>query len=223
MADWHNMKTINALRDQFDESVAEVMADEDLTQAAKARRVRELAEDFRGRYDAEKRELEEAMEGHKRSLTRKAYPAEKIGEDVQRELLEEIRGQRIERDIATRAEAGGFNPIEALEDARYRGDTARQAIIERIGKRYLPDDESHRREFERLLEESRRERMTPGQRAGLEELEAFERLAGELGQALALTDRTVKARLDALSKMPVPEERPGVANRSAGIGKGGEM
>jgi hypothetical protein len=55
------------------------------------------------------------------------------------------------------------------------------------------------------VEERRRERMTPGQRAALADLEAFER-----------------EQIDALKRMPVPEDRAGIANLGAGISYGGQ-
>ena len=221
MAARHNLKTINALRDRFEAQVAEVESNPDLTQAAKAGRARELAEGFQRAYLAEKVELTEAMEQHRRNLTRKAYPADTIGNDVQRELLEEMRGQRIEREIHAQAEGGGFDPVEALKDARYRGDTARQAVIERVGKRYLPQDSAYHKEFARLVEEARRERMTPAQLSALEELQAFEHQQGEMSQALGLTDRLVQDRLRGVFAMPTPEDRRGLAAATGGqLGQG---
>jgi hypothetical protein len=188
------------------------LADEDLTPAAKAKRIRELSRDFETAYRAEKEATERAIEQHRRSLTRKAYPPEEIGNDVQRELLEELRGGRIEREIATQAETGGFNPVEALKDARYRGDTARQAAIERVGKRYLPKDPALRSEFDRLVEEG----MSPQRREAMRELEAFERQALEVGQAVALADRTTRQTLGALSRMPTNEDHRGLASSAQG-------
>src|SRR5215212_4261412 len=197
------------------------LADEDLTPAAKAKRIRELSRDFETAYRAEKEATERAIEQHRRSLTRKAYPPEEIGNNVQRELLEELRGGRIEREIATQAETGGFDPVEALKDARYRGDTARQAVIERVGKRYLPQDSAYHKEFARLVEEARRERMTPAQLSALEELQAFEHQQGEMSQALGLTDRLVQDRLRGVFAMPTPEDRRGLAAATGGqLGQG---
>ncbi len=213
MASWLNLKDAYALRDQLDAQVAEVKADKDLATEAKARRVRDLAADFEAHYLAEKRELEQAMEQHRRTLTKKAYPAERLGDDVQRALLEEMVGQRIEREIAAQAEVGGFDPVRALEDARYRGDTARQAVVERVGKRYLPDDRAYRERFSALVEEGRRERMTPDQRSALEQLEAFEQRSGEVSQALAFMDTTTQAKLRSLSSMSTrPNDTRGLNN-----------
>jgi hypothetical protein len=223
MAEWHNLRSINALRDRFEAEVAEVTSNPDLTQAAKAARARELAAGFQRAYEAEKAELTEAMEQHHRTLTRKAYPAERVGNDVQRELLEEMRGQRIEREIHAQAEGGGFDPVEALKEARYRNDTARQVVIERVGKRYLPQDSAYHTEFARLVEEARRERMTPAQLSALEQLGAFEHQQGEISQALGLVDSIVQKRLRGVSAMSAPEDRRGLANLAAGAGAGGQL
>ncbi len=213
MVSWHNLKDAYALRDRLDAEVAAVQTDKDLTTEAKARRVRELVEDFEPRYLAEKRELVEAMEQHRHTLTKKAYPAERLGDDVQRALLEEMVGQRIEREIAAQAEGGGFDPVSAVEDARYRGDEARQAVLERVGKRYLPEDRAYHERFSALVEEGRRERMTPPQRSALEQLEAFEHQSAEVGQALAFMDTTTRAKLQSLSRMSTrPDETRGVNN-----------
>lgn len=207
MTNWLDLDRINAMRDRFDADVAEVLEDRDLTRAAKARRVREMADGFRDAFAAEKRQMEAAVEQRRDTLTKKAYPSEELGTDVQKELVEEMRAGRIEREIAAQAEGGAFNPVAALKDARDRGDTARQAVIERVGRRYLPEgDEGMRRTFSEAVQESRRGRMTPAQRSAFDELEAFEHQAGEVGQALSMADRTVRTKLDGLSRMPVPED-----------------
>lgn len=215
---WLHLKDLNAIRDRFNADVAAVRADEDLTPAAKAKRIRELSREFEAAYRAEKEATERAIEQRRHTLTRKAYPPEGIGNDVQRELLEEMRAGRIEREIAAQAETGGFNPVEALRDARYRGDAMRQAVIERIGRRYLPDDPQLRGQFDQLLEEA----ISPARREAMKELEAFERQAGEIGQAAALIDHTTRQTLGELAKMPTgPDEQRGLANLSGGLGQGG--
>lgn len=188
--DWLN--NLTELRSRYEADVAQVRGNGDLTEKAKAERIKELTQKFEDSYIKEKREVEATLERTERQLYKKAHAREEGTGDVQADLLREMRQQRVERDLLDVWEQRGDGPtLEEYELAVLRGDEDELAAYERLGPRRIKDA-WQRQAFAERAEEGRQERMPQEKRRAIEELKEFEEERGKLGYALAVRDNTAK-------------------------------
>ena len=98
------------LRATFERRRAELLANEDLTQEARSKRVRELEADYEAAYAEETAEILGRLDGEIEAAFRRAYGAKKpprySAVDVEEELLKELRLQRIRAEVVDEFVAG---------------------------------------------------------------------------------------------------------------------
>jgi hypothetical protein len=198
---------LSELRGRYEREVAAARADEDLTQEARDRRIRDLTRDFTSAYAAEKAEIEEALEQRHRHLYRAAHAPEEVDGDAQAALLHEMRHQRVERDLTDTWDRRGAGPtLEEYERALLRGDEIELAVYETHGRRRIKDAMT-RESVARRMDEARRERMSPQRRRALKELEQLEKERARVGYVLALRDQTMATTVSGnLKQRPVQSD-----------------
>lgn len=137
-------KELDRLKADHRDRVAQNRADQDLTEEARTRRIRELDESYAAAYTKEKARVMERISAERERLYRKANPVRKPGTDTQRELLREMRLQRVEREVRELFEEQRHDPLLAYQEAVRVGDDERVEVIGRLGPRYLKDSPGRR-------------------------------------------------------------------------------
>lgn len=188
---------LNELRGKLQEDVARIKANRDLNQEAKDREIAKLQRYTRAEYTAERKAAEERLEADLADARRRANPKAEPVEDTQAELLNEMRRQRVERELGAEWEARGGGPtLQEYEDALEAGDTDRAEVMEIFGPANIQNGDI-RDEFTRKVQENRAARLSDEQREALEEQRELEQARYELGVTLAMQDRVVQDEVGA--------------------------
>lgn len=154
------------LREEYDEAVAKVRNDQDLTDEAKDRRLRELTD----RHGQQARQEAETVRDRMGSYLSRYRAIAKVND----EPADEIRYARLEREFMARVAAGRVPDLESYWEAIESGDRDRVRVFEVHAPLYI-EDAGQRNGFNAEVENQRQHRLTDEQklaRQRIRELEA---------------------------------------------------
>ncbi len=155
--------------------VAAIRADQDRTDAAKERRIKEETEKFDAARSIEEERIEASIRADVEAAYRSAH-----GPGPVLDAAAELRLARLREEVRDELDTKRLDPIRGYEEAVRAGDKERAEIIGKIGARYLQG--FRRARLAKLVEENMPERDGKA-RARLAELER-EREDLEVGLAI---------------------------------------
>ena len=173
-------KKLAAMRAEHLEKRAALLADQDITDEARNRRLAELERDYSDRREAEAARVTAGLDADIERAYKRAHGPEEPSSDPQAEVAKEMRLSRIRSEVYDDL-SNGHDALIAYERAVRSGDTERAAVLAKIGPGWL-EDPTRKRRLRQLVEENEPEGRKKAKR-DLAKLEA-ERRHVELGLAM---------------------------------------
>ncbi len=174
-------KRLDAMRAEYNDEKAALMADEDLTPEAKSRRLMEVELGFDAAFREESGRIMERLDADIERAYKRAHGPEKPSGYPEEDIAREMRLARIREEVRDDLESGAIDALVSYQEAARLGDEERAEVLARMGTRYLPDH-TRRARLRQLAAENEPESRKKARR----ELERLEREKRHLDLAFAL-------------------------------------
>jgi uncharacterized membrane protein YccC len=124
---------------EYREGKAKIRAFEDLTDEAKQRKVRALAQEHAEKRKEAEKAIEDRLWVQQETAYRKAFGPAPSNLSAEQETARELRLQRIRAEVTDAFEGGHQDPLINYERAIRAGDDERAEVIAVVGPKYLTD------------------------------------------------------------------------------------